>query len=230
MKKLITIAMCLVFGFVCSTLSAQQITTKELKEQQKLQKVRDKDLEKQIRDNALKDARKKAKELMKQGFKESTGALPLDKQIEQSWKYQYELDKDGNKLFIVATQTAIGGNYSAAKTQATSLARVDIAGQIEVEVGQLVENQVSNESLGAQEAESILSTVSASKSIIQQNLGRTIPVVEISRTLPNGNTEVQITMAYNIKTAFDVVKKAIGSRLKEKSQKLADELDAILGS
>lgn len=228
MKKLLTVAICLLVGVIFTTVDAQTTTKKELKEQNKVQKERDKGLEKQIRENALKDARKKAKELLKEGFKESTGAIPLDKQIEQAWKYQYELDENGNKLFIVATQTAIGGNYSAAKTQATSLAKVDIAGQIETEVNSLIENQVSNESLGAEEAQSIISTVSANKSLIQQNLGRTLPVVEISRTLANGNTEIRVTLAYNIKSAFEVVKKTVGVSLKEKSAKLANELDTIL--
>lgn len=229
MKKLLTLVSALVIALSFSVVNqANAQTAQEQRQQARGLKVKDKGLDSQIKEKALKDARKAAKDLIKQGYKGAAGALPVDKQIEQSWKYAYETDADGNRLYIIATQTAIGGSYTAAKTQATSLAKVELAGQIATEVASLIENQVSNEELGAGEAASLVSTISASKSKIQQQLGRVIPVVEISRTLPNKNVEMQVTLAYNTQNALTIVKNTIKEELRAKGDKLADELDKIL--
>lgn len=229
MKKLLTLAVAIFALTSAPTISAvsAQNTAQEQRQQARGLKVKDKQLDNQIKDKALKEARKAAKDFVKQGYKAAAGALPVDKQIEQSWKYAYETDADGNRLYIIATQTAIGGSYSAAKTQATALAKVELAGQIATEVASLIENQVSNEELGAGEAATLVSTVSASKQKIQQQLGRVIPVVEISRTMPNKNVEMQITLAYNTQNALTIVKNAVKEELRAKGDKLAEELDNI---
>lgn len=205
-----------------------QTTAKEQRQQARGLKVKDRKLDAQIREKALVEARQEAKKLTKDGFKAAAGALPLDKQIEQSWKYQYETDVDGNRLYIVAMATSTSGSYNAAKTQAMALAKVELAGQIATEVAELIENQVSTEDLGAGEAATLVSTVSASKLKIQQNIGKVIPVVEISRTLSNKNVEMQVTIAYNTKNALTIVKQAVKEDLKTKGGKLAQELDTIL--
>lgn len=228
MKKflILTSAILLSLSF-CNFDAAIAQTAKEQRQQARGLKVKDKQLDNQIKEKALKEARVAAKVLIKEGYKSAAGALPVDKQIEQSWKYAYETDAQGNRLYIIATQTAIGGSYTAAKTQATALAKVELAGQIATEVTSLIENQVSNEELGAGEAATLVSTISASKSKIQQQLGRTIPVVEISRTLPNKNTEIQITLAYNTQNALSIVKSTVKEQLRAKGDKLADEVDKI---
>lgn len=227
MKKILSLA--LMAAVLCVAVeSIAQNTAKEQRQQARGLKVKDKQLESQIKEKALKEARKEAKRLAKEGYKPAAGALPLDKQIEQSWKYQYETDEEGNRLYIVASQTAKAGSYSAAKTQATAIAKVDLAGQIATEVAALIEAQVSNEELGEGDAATLVKTVSASKQKIQQNLGHTIPVVEIARTLSNKNVEMQITMAYNVNNALTIVKQAVKEELRAQGNKLADELDKII--
>lgn len=229
MKSTLKTVVILLFALTITTGYAQ--TDKELKKSAKatekaLQK-KEKGLESQIKDNAVRDARKEAKALEKEGYTSASGALPLDKQIEQSWKYQYETDSDGYPIYIISTQTTIGGNYSAAKSQATALCKIDIAGLIASEVGSLIENQVSNEMISHEDAISLNSSLQASKIKIQQTLGRTIPVMEISRKKTNGNTELKMTVAYNTKKGIDMAKNIIKSDLKAKGDKLADELAEI---
>lgn len=201
---------------------------KESKAQQKSLDKKDKVLEDKINEKAIKEARQKAKTYKRQGFMEPAGALPIDKQLEMSWKYIYDRDAEGQPIYLTATQTAIGGSMAAAKTQAIALAKVDLAGQIETHVVGLIESQVSNQEIGAREAETLVSTISANKMKIQQTLGQTIPLLEICRTLNNKNCEVQIMIGYNTNNAYKVAKKLIRESLEAKGESLAAEVDALL--
>ena len=228
MKKLLTLAMSLMVALTVSLNDVSAQTAKEERQTARALKVKDKKLDKQIKENALKDARKAAKQYTKEGYSVQPGALPLAKQIEQSWKYGYETDEDGLRTYILASQRAVGGMYSAAKTQAQALARVELAGNIAAEVAALIKTEVSNEAFTPEEVATIVNTVSASKQKISQRLGRTIQVVEISRKLKNGNTEILITLAYNTEEAINIVKQQLETELGAKADDLFDELDEML--
>lgn len=204
--------------------NAQQKATGETREALlKYEKVLDKDLKKK----ALKEARKEAKALKKEGFRTPIGKLPLEKQLENAWEKQAELDMEGNPYWYVATSRIIGGNQSAAALQATNAAKIDIAGQIQTKVTQLIEDKVANNDMGQEEAASLTEMVAASKSIISGTLGRTIPLVEVYRTLPNNNVEVMVTIGCTAKMVNETAIKAIRKSLAEKSEKLAQELDKL---
>ena len=209
---------------VCVNLNAQEKATgKDYKELKKQEKVLDKDL----KSKAIKSARKQAKELEKEGFKTPVGKLPLDKQLETSWERQAELDKEGNPYWYIATSRVIGSNQSAAALQATNAAKIDLAGQIQTKVSQLIEAKAANDDMGQEEAASLSSVVASSKSVISATLGRVIPLVEVYRTLPNKNIEVMVTLGYSTDAANKVAVKAIRSELAKKSEDLAKELDKL---
>ena len=189
----------------------------------KHEKVLDKDLQKK----AIKAARKEAKELEKEGFRTPVGKLPLDKQLEASWEKQAELDMDGNPYWYIATSRIIGANQSAAALQATNAAKIDLAGQIQTKVSQLIEAKVANDDMGQEEAASLSSVVASSKSVISATLGRTVPLVEVYRTLPNKNVEVMVTLGYSTDAANKVAISAIRKELAAKSEELAKELDKL---
>ena len=176
---------------------------------------------------AIKEARKEAKALAKEGFKTPVGKLPLDKQLENSWEKQMEIDMNGNPYWYIATARVIGGNQSAAAMQATNTAKIDIAGQVQTKVTQLIESKVANDDMGQEEAASLSSAVAAGKSIISGTLGRTIPLVEVYRTLPNKNVEVMVTIGYSLEAANKVAVKALSEELAKKSPELAKELDKL---
>lgn len=201
----------------------EKATGKAYKNLQKQEKVLNKDLQKK----AIKDARKQAKQLTKEGFRTPVGKLPLDKQIEAAWQKQAEMDTDGNPWWYIASSRAIGGNQSAAALQATNTAKMDLAGQIQTKVSQLIEAKMANDDLGQEEAASLSNVVAASKSVISATLGRTIPLVEVYRTLPNKNVEVQVTLGYSQQAATQTAIKAIRDDLAKKSEELAKKLDEL---
>jgi hypothetical protein len=69
----------------------------------------------------------------------------------------------------------------------------------------------------------------ASKNLISQSIARTLPVIELYRTLPNKNKEVMVRLAYSGDMAKAAAKKAIRQTMEDKGQKLHDQLDKALG-
>lgn len=225
MKKSLLFVALAAFAMTISlnAIAQEKATGKDFKKIQKNEKVLNKDLEKK----ALKEARKQAKQLEKEGFSTPVGKLPLAKQLETSWQKQAELDMDGNPYWYIASSRAIGGNQSAAALQATNAAKLELAGQIQTKVAQLIEAKVANDDMGQEDAASLSNMVAASKSIISGTLGRVIPLVEVFRTLPNKNVEVHVTLGYNQEAATKAAVKAIRQDLALKSEDLAKELDRL---
>lgn len=225
MKKNLLFGIVAVFMMMISlnAFAQEKATGKAYKNLQKQEKVLNKDIQKK----AIKDARKQAKQLTKEGFRTPVGKLPLDKQIEAAWQKQAEMDTDGNPWWYIASSRAIGGNQSAAALQATNAAKLDLAGQIQTKVSQLIEAKVANDDLGQEEAASLSNIVAASKSMISATLGRTIPLVEVYRTLSNKNVEVQVTLGYSQQAATQTAIKAIRDDLAKKSEELAKKLDEL---
>ena len=224
MKKMMMVAMTLIVA--SSVCFAEQSEQKEIRKQrQEISKLAKKELTERV----AKTTKKAAKQLKKEGWIVSPGALPLEKQLERCYEMQYEFDSDLYPKYIMAEAKSIGGNYDAAKTAATSLAITNLAGQIQTEVSALIENTVGNAQLSANDAESITKTVMASKNMISQSIGRVLPVTECYRVLPNKNTEVLIRIAYNGDMAKQIVKKVVREELEKKGEELHAQLDKVLG-
>jgi hypothetical protein len=187
-----------------------------------------KELEREIKRSAPKRARKEAKILMKDDFKVPAGALPLDKQLEMAWEKQYEIDDRGFPKYIIGNGASIGTNYSAAKNQATNLAKVELAGLISSQIASLAENSVANQDLSQQEAASVVKTVEASKNIIAQELGRVLNILEVYRTLENKNVEVQVRLAYSSELATEVVRKKLVQKLEDETKITHDKLEKMM--
>lgn len=213
----------LLLGLPCE-LSAQ-IT----KEQQKERKAIVKSSKRELNAKASKAARKEAKRLKKEGWTTTPGALPLEKQLDNSYQMQYEYGSDMYPKYIMGEAMSVGGNYDAAKMQALELAKQNLAGQIQTEVTALIENTVANKQMDEGDAASITQSILASKNLISQSLGRTIAIVETYRTLSNKNKEVLVRIAYNSDMAKKVAKEAIKKDLEEKGDELHNKLDKLLG-
>jgi len=185
-------------------------------------------LKKNIKKKATKEARKEAKRFKKEGYKVAPGALPMDKQIETAWMKQYETAEDGYPLYIVASGNSVANTTSAAKLQATELAKLELAGSISTQVAALIENSIANQQLNSEEAASVTKTVAASKNIIAQELGRSLPLFEIYRTLKNKNVEVNVRIAYNSKKAEEIAQKTIKKKLEEETEIAQDKLEKLM--
>ena len=223
MKKKLTCLLLAVLS-LCSITYAQ--TSKDmLKERKEIAKASKAELS----EKATKTARKEAKRLQKENWKTTPGSLPIEKQLDKSYLMQYEYDEDMFPKYIMGEAMSIGGNYDAAKMQALELAKHNLAGQIQTEVTALIENTVANSQLSAEQAESITESVMSSKNLISQSIGRTIPVMELYRDKSNGGKEVLVRIAYNSSMAKAAAKKAVREDLKQKGNKLHNQLDELLG-
>ena len=222
MKRLvIMLALLVVTGGMTFAQSARE-TAKERKELLKASKA-------ELNDKATKTARKEAKKLQKEGWTTAPGALPIEKQLDKSYLMQYEYDEEMFPKYIMGEAMSVGGNYDAAKMQALELAKQNLAGQIQTEVTALIENTVANEQMEAEQAASITRSVMASKNLISQSIGRTVPVVEVYRTLSNKNKEVLVRIAYNSNMAKKAALKAVKEDLEKKGDDLHNKLDELLG-
>ena len=215
-------AVCLMAG---TTASYAQLTKEQLKERKETVKAS----KAQLNEKASKAARKEAKKMEKAGWQTAPGALPIEKQLDKAYLMQYEYDADMYPKYIMGEAMSIGGNYDAAKMQALELAKQNLAGQIQTEVTALIENTVANEQLSGEDAESITRSVLAAKNLISQSLGRTIPVVEVYRTLDNKNKEVLVRIAYSGDAAKKIAKEAVRKDLEQRGNNLHNKLDELLG-
>jgi hypothetical protein len=223
MKKIFFIMS--LFLLTGATMSYAQLSQEQIKERKanlKLSKT-------ELSEKASKAARKEAKNLQKQGWQNAPGALPLEKQLDKSYMMQMEYDDNLFPKYIMAEAMSTGENYDAAKMQATELAKQGIASLIQTEVTALINNTVSNKQLEAEEAASVVQSISAAKNLISQSLGRTISVVEVYRTLPNKNKEVLVRLAYSQDQAKAAAKKAIREDLEKQGEALHNKLDKALG-
>ena len=186
-----------------------------------------KQIKKDIEKKAMKDARKEAKKLTKDGFKVAPGQLPMDKQIEATWIKRYEMDDKGNKMWFVSDARALGETHSAAKMQANEVAKINLANQIGSEVAGLVETNIANAQLNAEDAASVTETVATFKSLVGAKIGRTSTFFEADRAVDK-NTEVFITIGYNYKDAVEMAKDIIRNEMKEKTKVQSEQIDQIL--
>ena len=213
MKKVMiaVFALALVFGFQLSI--AQSNSNKELK--------------KEIKNKAVKQARKEARGFKRDGYYVAPGALPMDKQIEEAWMKQYEDDESGFPKYIVASGNSVAETQSAAKLQATELAKLELAGTISTQIAALIENSVANQQLNNEDAATVTKTVAASKNIIAQELGRIITLFEIYRKVDK-NIETNVRIAYNSDMAKEAAKNVVRKRLEEETEIVHEKLEKMM--
>lgn len=187
----------------------------------------DKELRKQIKEKAIKDARKEAKSLKKDDWYIQPGSLPLDKQVEKAWMMQYETDDMGYPKYYVGVGNSLAGTQSAAKLQASTIAKQDLAGRISSSMASIIETNLSTSQLTADEAATVQETVSASTEVIAQKLARIITLTELYRK--NGkNYECNLRIAYSTELANEAAKEVIKKSLAEKSNVTREKLDKLM--
>ena len=227
MKKYVIIATLFAFVGVYECY-AQEI--KDYKDKYKARKQlmkMDKDMNSE---KTSKRARNEAKTMKKEGWKTAPGALPLDVQLDRSYMFQNMFEDDLiTPKYVSGDATTIAENYDAGKMQALELARVNLVGNIEASITSIVENNMNNKQLKAEDAASVISTLKKSKSFVTKKLGQTTPVVEVYRQLKNGNVQVRVLTFYSMDTAREIAKEAIREQLENESKKLGTDIDEYLG-
>ena len=222
MKKTFLILSALLITAIPMMAQNNKDTWKERKELRKMSRDA-------LKEKASKDARKEAKALTKEDWKAAPGALPLERQLDRSYMMQQEFDDDMFPKYLMGEGMSIGENYDGAKMQALEPAQQNLAGQIQTEITALVESNVANKQLSADDAATVTQTVMGAKNFISQSIGRVITVVEVYRTKKNGNKEVLVRVAYNSAMAKEAAKKAVRKDLESKGDDLLNQLDKAMG-
>ena len=222
MKRILSLT--LVFAVLSGVCLSAQTVKESIKDRKAMVKM----TKKQLDERASKAARREARRLTKEGWVVAPGVLPLEKQLDRAYLMQYEFDETGYPRYILGDAQSIGEHYDAARFQALEIAKINLAGQIQSEIVGLVETNLGNKQLSAEEAASISQTVAGLKDVIAQKFGRVISVMECHRTLNNKNKEVRVMVAYNSKMAMEQARSAIRENLEDRSEELQKKLDSIL--
>ena len=178
---------------------------------------------------AEKNIKKEVKQLKKEGWKVAPGNIAMDLQLKESYNKALERDEKGYEKFVAGEAMSVGETYDAALFQATNLAKLDLAGKIQTEVTELIDNKLANKQLSQKQASSLAERVAASKNLVSQKLGRVIVPVKMYRDLENGNVEVRTVMYYSHDMAMDIMKQTMREDLEQKADDLSKQLDKILG-
>lgn len=156
----------------------------------------------ELKIKASKEAKKQAKIYRKQKWEVAPGALPIERQLDRCYLMEYDVDiETGEPKYAFGENMATGQFYAAGKLQASELAKGDLVGKLHVEITREVTAIVKNKQLTEEEAQSVAAVVEKSKSIVVQRLEGLQPLLELHRTLKNGNVEVMVRYGYNIKKA-----------------------------
>lgn len=213
MKRTIKLLLAVAILFSSANMLLAQQTAKELK--------------KDVSSKAIRSARVEAKKYKKVGYYVAPGALLLDKQLERTWMAQYETNDKNEPKYIMAAGISVGESQTAAKLQAIETAKLELAGQINTQVAALIENSIANQQLNNEEAASVTKTVAASKNLIAQEIGQVLPMLEMYKKIGK-NIEVNVRLAYNLATAFDVAKRVIRKGLEEETKIAHEKLEGLM--
>ena len=103
--------------------------------------------------------KKQLKEFKSEGWKVNPGQLPLETQLTKAFACQSEVDAMGYEVWIVGEGRSTGSVYDAARTQAMTVAKGEIATKLRTDMTSTIEQDLANEQFGADEAESIAKTL-----------------------------------------------------------------------
>lgn len=177
-----------------------------------------------------KDAKKQAKAYVKQGWLVAPGHNSIEIQQLRATKLQNTFNEDYTPKYIMGSAMSNGGNYDAAKFQATELAKIQIAGIISSDVAGLVQNNIGNSQLDEGQAASIVKSIGNYKSFVASKLTNIIPVIDMYKIDPETkNTTVTVGLFYNKEEAVKMGIQAIREQMMKESEELGKELDSLLG-
>lgn len=217
-----------IFSLVIAMMISCNLSAQDYKQLYAQQKDLKKQTEKVLKAKATKDAQKEAKRLMKEGWEPMPGKLPIAKQLDRIYNMQVELDAEGMLKYIVGGGEATANTPAAAQMNATAVAVDAIASSMSVSITSLIDQKLQNEQITATEAATLHEAAEKSKMLYSQNIGQTLNVLEIQRTLDNGNTQVRITKAYSSKAAMKVIRDTVKGQMQDRDLQNAS-LDEKLG-
>ncbi|MBQ1816264.1 MAG: hypothetical protein II122_01860, partial [Bacteroidaceae bacterium] len=174
---------------------------------------------KDILERSLKDAKKHAKLLRKDGWKPAAGTLPIENQLNNL----YLRTNAGMSKYIIGFGEGKSASYTTARKAAVMRARVEIGEKMGAEVAGLAEDAGDDVGLNDTDKENIRQFTDASKQLMSRSIGLTEVVLDIYRET-DGKTEVQIQLSYDGKRAKEDILKAF----KNESEEMKAKIDKLL--
>ena len=187
------------------------------------------DLRKELKDKAIREARKEAKKMSKDGWTVAPGSIPLSKVLEDTWMKQVTVEEDGNIRYIYADGNAVAETKSAAEMQAIEVGKLQLAGLIQTNISSLISANIGNAQLSTQEAASVTEVVQSAKNIIAMELGYVDPSFKLLRDIGKDKIEVQVRLFYDTRQSLEIAKKVVRQELKNKLQLNEDKLEKLMG-
>lgn len=173
-----------------------------------------------------KDAKKEAKRLQKEGYQ--TMGLPIQRQLEDFYAKISERDDEGMPMYLMATNQAVGNSYTAAQMEATNIAKVRLAGQVQTMVMSQAKADLANSTLSAEDAASITKVLEKSTLMVAQKLNRVLVAQEYYRVLKNNNYEVHVVLLYSSKAVREMVLQDAKELLQKELDNFTPEHEKIL--
>jgi len=169
-----------------------------------------------------------AKQLKKDGWKVAPGIVPIETQLKENYERAFAKDEQGYDKYFMGEAMTTAENYDAARSQATTLAKLDMAAKIQTEVTEMIEAKVATSQLSPEKAVSVVETVTSCQNTVSQKIGRVITALNIYRELRNGNIQVRMVIYYGHEQALEVYKRTLREALELKADELAGEVDQLL--
>ena len=211
MKKFFLISLCCLIAGI----AVPQQTTKELRQD--------------LKDKAIKEARKEAKKMEKDGWSVAPGSIPLSKILENTWMKQVTVDDNGNVRYIYADGNAVAESKSAGEMQAIEFGKLQLAGLIQTNMSSLISANIGNAQLSTQEAASVTEVVQSAKNVIAMELGYVDPSFKLFRNIGKDKIEVQVRLFYDTRQSLEIAKKVVRQELKDKLKMNEDKLEKLMG-
>lgn len=164
-----------------------------------------------VKDGQLQEA---SRQLLTEGYQTLAGKLPLEEQLAESWRYQREKDAGGEARFFVVSVRSKGDSFDAARMQAESLAKVQLAGLMETRVGQLVTNRMETS-----DGNTVMQTIASSKNLVTTRLSNLYPLMEVYKDCPDGSVEVQLVMGCDRRWASEIAWAVISAEAAQHSSR-----------
>ncbi len=150
------------------------------------------------------DVARVAGRLAQAGYRSLPGRLPVEEQLAEAWRYQRARDEQGQPLYVVGSSKATARDYNAARLQAESLAKVQLAGWMQTRVGQLVTNRL--EASGQLGGDAVMQTAGSSKNLVSERLTYLVPLLELFCENPDGSVEVQVVIGCPCRAADEIAR------------------------
>lgn len=185
-------------------------------------------LRRDLKDKAIRAARKEARKMTKEGWEVPPGSLPLSKVLENTWLKQLMVDEYGDVKYINADGNAVAESVSAGEMQAIELGKLQLAGLIQTNMASLITANIGNAQLSTQEAASVTEVIQSAKNIIAMELGYVDPSFKLHRSIGKDKVEVQVRLFYDTKQSLEIAKKVVRQELKDKLKLNEEKLERLM--